>query len=79
MKRDGDGCLAVIVIAVAVLALLVAVSAALGALFWLLWSAAIVPAFGAPELSYWHAWGIWAAVSLVAGLFRARLTVRGER
>lgn len=53
-----------IAVAGVVLLILGGISAGLGALLALIWNAAIARPFGAPSLSFWAAWGIWALTAL---------------
>ena len=53
-----------------ILVIIIGFSAAFGAIFWLVWNATVVVAFGWPALTFWQAWGIWFLLGLVLGMIR---------
>jgi hypothetical protein len=57
---------------------LVGFSALLGWLCMLIWNAVVAPTFGAPELSFWTAWGLWILTGLVTGRFRTSSTKKED-
>lgn len=68
------GFLFILAMLVLIIALAAGISALFGWIFMLVWNFAIVDAFHAPVLDFWHAWAIWFIISLIGGAFRSTVT-----
>lgn len=75
----GAGCLAILIALPLVLAFFAVISAFFGWIFMLVWNFAVVSAFNAPVLDFWHAWGIWFLICLVGRCFRSFTTTSSKK
>jgi len=58
------GCLAII-------ALILILSAFMGLVFMVLWNLVVPPLFNGPTLDFWQAWAIWILIGIVGSAFRS--------
>lgn len=58
------GCLAII-------AIMLLLSAGIGFIFMLVWNAVMPSLFGAPMLDFWQAWALWLLIGIIGSAFRS--------
>jgi hypothetical protein len=55
----------------AIIALILILSAFMGLVFMVLWNLVVPPLFNGPTLDFWQAWAIWILIGIVGSAFRS--------